>query len=153
MKNSWSPYSWRKKKALHQPNYGNSSALEKTIKKMKILPAFSTIKLLEHRCRHDLLEVTISTGRPHQIRIHSSHCGHPIFGDEKYGGGVKKCKGFKPDQSRNFAKILNKFGRHALHALSIEFKPYKNNGKKIKLAAPIPNEFVDLEKSILLYER
>ena len=38
MKNSWSPYSWRKKKALHQPNYGNSSALEKTIKKMKKLP-------------------------------------------------------------------------------------------------------------------
>ena len=38
MKNSWSPYSWRKKKALHQPIYGNSSALEKTIKKMKKLP-------------------------------------------------------------------------------------------------------------------
>ena len=65
---------------------------------------------------------------------------------------VKKCKGFKPDQSRNFAKILNKFGRHALHALSIEFELYQNNGKKIKLEAPIPKEFVDLEESILAYE-
>ena len=92
------------------------------------------------------------TGRTHQIRIHSSHCGHPIFGDEKYGGGAKKCKGFKSDQSKNFAKILNKFGRHALHALSIEFEPYQNNGKKIKLEAPIPKEFVDLEESILAYE-
>ena len=36
--------------------------------------------------------------------------------------------------------------------ISVEFEPYKNNGKKIKLDAPIPNEFVDLEESILAYE-
>ena len=93
------------------------------------------------------------TGRTHQIRIHSSYLGHPVFGDQKYGGGEKKCKGFQPDLNKFFSEKLITFGRHALHALSIEFEPYKNNGKKIKLEAPIPNEFVDLEKSILLYER
>ena len=93
------------------------------------------------------------TGRTHQIRVHSSHLGHPVFGDQKYGGDQKKCKGFQPDLNKFFSEKLDKFGRHALHALSIEFEPYKNNGKKIKLDAPIPNEFVDLEKSILLYER
>ena len=92
------------------------------------------------------------TGRTHQIRIHSSHLGHPVFGDQKYGGGKKKCKGFQPDLNKFFLEKLNKFGRHALHALSIEFEPYTSNGKKIKLEAPIPNEFVDLEKSILVYE-
>tara|TARA_B100002051_G_scaffold27253_1_gene21272 strand:- start:739 stop:1719 length:981 start_codon:yes stop_codon:yes gene_type:complete len=92
------------------------------------------------------------TGRTHQIRIHSSHMGHPIFGDQKYGGGEKKSKGFKPDLNKFFSERLNKFGRHALHALSIEFELYKNNGKKIKLDAPIPKEFVDLEESILVYE-
>ena len=60
---------------------------------------------------------------------------------------LNKLKGIE-----NFAKILNKFGRHALHALSIEFELYQNNGKKIKLEAPIPKEFVDLEESILAYE-
>jgi 23S rRNA pseudouridine1911/1915/1917 synthase len=32
-----------------------------------------------------LLECTLGTGRTHQIRVHLSHIGHPILGDEKYG--------------------------------------------------------------------
>ena len=77
---------------------------------------------------------------------------HPIFGDQKYGGWIKIAKGYKPDINRFFSKKLKHFKRHALHALSIEFEPYKNNGKKIKLDAPIPKEFVDLEESILIHE-
>ena len=78
--------------------------------------------------------------------------GHPVFGDQKYGGGIKKSKGLQPDLNKFHSQNLNKFGRHALHALSIEFELYQNSGKKIKLDAPIPKEFVDLEESILVYE-
>jgi 23S rRNA pseudouridine1911/1915/1917 synthase len=32
-----------------------------------------------------LLEVTLVTGRTHQIRVHAAHCGHPVLGDRRYG--------------------------------------------------------------------
>jgi 23S rRNA pseudouridine1911/1915/1917 synthase len=92
------------------------------------------------------------TGRTHQIRVHSSFIGNPIFGDEKYGGGVKKGKEYKPKLYKYFSNELGKFGRHALHAFSIEFELFKSGGKRIKLEAPIPEDFVDLEESLLGYE-
>jgi 23S rRNA pseudouridine1911/1915/1917 synthase len=92
------------------------------------------------------------TGRTHQIRVHASSNGNPIFGDEKYGGGVKKSKEYKPELFKYFSSELAKFGRHALHAFSIEFELFNARGKSIKLEAPLPKEFVDLEGSLLAYE-
>ena len=92
------------------------------------------------------------TGRTHQIRVHSSFIGNPIFGDWKYGGGVKKGKEYKPKLYKYFSNELGKFGRHALHAFSIEFELFKSGGKRIKLEAPIPEDFVDLEESLLGHE-
>ena len=49
------------------------------------LNASSKLKLLEKRCDCDLLEITIFTGRPHQIRIHVASIGTPLIGDRLYG--------------------------------------------------------------------
>ena len=92
------------------------------------------------------------TGRTHQIRVHSSFNGNPIFGDDKYGGGIIKSREYKPDLNKYFSKQLLKFRRYALHALSIDFELFNNKGKRIKIEAPIPKEFVDLENSLLAYE-
>lgn len=51
-------------------------------------PAKSSVKVLELHESTDtsLLEVAIETGRKHQIRRHLSMAGHPVVGDERYGG-------------------------------------------------------------------
>tara|TARA_B100000941_G_scaffold87505_1_gene60523 strand:- start:358 stop:1323 length:966 start_codon:yes stop_codon:yes gene_type:complete len=89
------------------------------------------------------------TGRTHQIRIHASHIGHPIFGDEKYGGGISRSKGFLPEFKFHYKKIIQKFNRHALHAEKLEFL-HPINKQIVKFDSPLPQEFLDLVKSINL---
>lgn len=62
------------------------------------------------------------TGRTHQIRVHTSSVNHPIFADDKYGGGKNRTKGYLPEISRELVKMLNSIRRHALHARSITIR-------------------------------
>ena len=89
------------------------------------------------------------TGRTHQIRIHSSHHGHPIFGDEKYGGGISRSKGFLPEFKSHYKKMIQKFNRHALHAERLELI-HPISKQIVKFDAPLPQEYLDLVKSINL---
>jgi 23S rRNA pseudouridine955/2504/2580 synthase len=75
-----------------------------------------------------LLEAQLKTGRTHQIRVHLSHLGFPIAGDDKYG-----------DFARN--KLLAKQGlkRMFLHAHSIAFD-HPLTGERLQLAAPLAKE-------------
>lgn len=75
-----------------------------------------------------LLEVTIKTGRTHQIRVHLASQGHPIAGDDKYG-----------DFDLN--KSLQKHGlkRMFLHAWRLQFD-HPASGERIALQAPLPPE-------------
>lgn len=49
-------------------------------------PAVTHYRVLEQRNDHSLLELHLETGRTHQIRVHFSHIGHPLAGDDLYGG-------------------------------------------------------------------
>ncbi len=42
--------------------------------------------------KHSLVRVVLETGRTHQIRVHFSSVGHPLAGDDFYGGGLESCK-------------------------------------------------------------
>ncbi len=83
------------------------------------------------------------TGRTHQIRVHAKCSGNPILGDQKYGGGMSKTKGFIPEIRKFYQNKLLKFNRHALHAKKLAFYHPKNNDL-INLEAPLPNEYVEL---------
>lgn len=81
-----------------------------------------------------LLEVTIKTGRTHQIRVHLASAGHPILGDDKYG-----------DFDLNKALQKDGLRRMFLHAWRLQFD-HPATGERIALQAPLPPElqkFID----------
>lgn len=75
-----------------------------------------------------LLEVTIKTGRTHQIRVHLSHAGHPIAGDDKYG-----------DFELNRQLMRNGLKRMFLHAWRLRLS-HPVTGAPIELHAELPDE-------------
>ncbi|WP_249931391.1 RluA family pseudouridine synthase [Ramlibacter sp. 2FC] len=88
----------------------------------------SLVKVRQRLAGFSLLEVTIKTGRTHQIRVHLASQGHPIAGDDKYG-----------DFERN--KALQKQGlkRMFLHAWRLQFD-HPASGERVELLAPLPPE-------------
>jgi 23S rRNA pseudouridine955/2504/2580 synthase len=75
-----------------------------------------------------LLEAQLKTGRTHQIRVHLSHLGFPIAGDDKYG-----------DFARNKELMKQGLKRMFLHAHSIAFA-HPLTGEPMQLVAPLPKE-------------
>jgi 23S rRNA pseudouridine1911/1915/1917 synthase len=65
-----------------------------------------------------LVQCMLKTGRTHQIRVHMSHLGHPVIGDDLYGGGFKsKCRLLRPETQSAIVDM----NRHALHAAVLGF--------------------------------
>ena len=77
----------------------------------------------------DLLRAHLHTGRTHQIRVHLSSLGHPVVGDDTYGGGG----------GRRLVPLPSK--RHFLHAAWLRFR-HPTTGEPVEVRSPLPPELV-----------
>ena len=91
--------------------------------------SLSSFRLLERRAGCSLCEVTILTGRTHQIRAHAEHIGFPIAGDEKYGDA----------QTNQFLRQQAGLRRLFLHASHVAFALDQGRQPYV-LHAPLPPE-------------
>lgn len=85
-------------------------------------------KVVEEFKEASLVECKLETGRTHQIRVHLSHLGHPIYGDTLYGHG---------EEEEDLIK------RQALHAYGLNFKSPRT-GEDLELRAEFPEDMKEL---------
>jgi 23S rRNA pseudouridine955/2504/2580 synthase len=101
--------------------------------------AHSIVRLVARWENFSLVEVELKTGRTHQIRVHLSHLGFPIAGDDKYG-----------DFPLNKALQKAGLGRMFLHAAKLAL-PHPLSNEPLVLESPLPPDlrsFIDqLEKN------
>lgn len=105
--------------------------------------AVTHYKVLERFGFVTLVECKLETGRTHQIRVHMSSIGHPLFNDERYGGSEIR-KGTIYAKYKQF--IMNCFEicpRQALHARTLGFV-HPSTGKWIQFDSALPDDMVNL---------
>ena len=95
------------------------------------MSAATKVSVIKKSRECSLLEVRLLTGRTHQIRVHLAHAGHPILGDDKYGGEAKKAA-----------------RRLLLHAGKLAFD-HPVSGERITLEAPLPTDMREFVRKAL----
>jgi 23S rRNA pseudouridine1911/1915/1917 synthase len=98
--------------------------------------AITHYRINERFRAHTLINVELETGRTHQIRVHMTHTGHPLVGDQTY----KKQIALECKISDDLKTACKAFKRQALHAERLSFtNPI--SGTLIEASAPIPDDF------------
>ena len=112
---------------------------KEAITNYETLEVFKGSKILDI----SLVKCTLETGRTHQIRVHMSHKGNPILGDQTYGKKIKKLRGIDLD----FEDILKSLKRQALHAHTLGFVHPKTN-QDVFYASDLPEDLNRLKNRL-----
>ena len=90
-----------------------------------------------------LIECVLETGRTHQIRAHMKHIGHPLFGDERYGG-TEILRGQRSSTYKAFIRnCLAICNRQALHARTLGFV-HPVTGRQMDFTSSLPDDLLAL---------
>lgn len=101
----------------------------------------TVVHVLQAKKDYSLVEVSLITGRTHQIRVHLASCSHPVMGDSKYG-------------DFEWNKIIKKkyhLSSQLLHAYSLTFTDPIGSMRYLKgktVTAPLPKLFVRIKKDL-----
>lgn len=107
-------------------------------------PAITHLQVLARSPLTTLVVATLQTGRTHQIRVHLAEMGHPIAGDELYGG-IRPHP--KTERTRADAAILAGLPRQALHAYALGFR-HPADGRILRFEIGWPDDLADAAASL-----
>lgn len=98
----------------------NDSIIKRTVRPDGQM-ARTGYRVLKQHADFAHIQVKPETGRTHQIRVHMAHIGHPLAGDDLYGGHLQQIK------------------RQALHCGYLSFM-HPLTGEQVRIAMPIPDD-------------
>ena len=101
-----------------------SSIIEREVREDGLF-AHTDVDVIRHDSNFSHVKCLLHTGRTHQIRVHLAHIGHPIIGDDLYGGSVER------------------ISRQALHCASVDIK-HPLTGKRMTFTSPLPEDMKNL---------
>lgn len=112
-------------------------------KRMAVVPggknAVSDYRILKGFRGFTCIEVSLQTGRTHQIRVHMAHLGHPLVGDVTYGRKPRSVRGMDAD----LITAIKAFPRQALHARFLSLQ-HPADQREMRFEAPLPQDMLDL---------
>lgn len=137
--------------ALARGQFISGGKIEATIgrhpvdrKRMAVVRSGGKIAITHYRIArryssHTRLNISLETGRTHQIRVHLSYIHHSLFGDTLYGGSYRPIKGW---QQQHLDKLRD-FGRQALHASRLSLK-HPCSGDRCHYQSDLPDDMKQL---------
>ena len=109
--------------------------------------AITFFEVLEEFEFTSLIKLKLKTGRTHQIRVHLSSIGHPIFGDPTYGGRQIIYGSNFPKTKSRIQNLLEIMPRQALHAKTLGFN-HPHSKEFVKFESELPADFIQLLKKL-----
>ena len=106
--------------------------------------AITHFKVIENFGSYSHLNVSLETGRTHQIRVHMNHLGFPLIGDPLYG----RRRRFAKNTHQKLRETIERFPRQALHAAQLGFiDPISS--KEVSFQSKLPSDLVELKENLL----
>lgn len=102
-------------------------------------PSRTHYRVLERFRAQSLIELSLETGRTHQIRVHMAHLRRPVVGDPVYGGRPR----FPKNSTEALRESLQNFGRQALHATQLAFDD-PDTGVRASFDSPVADDIAEL---------